>query len=290
MAVCFSTLTRPGDVVLSESLTYPGMKALANLFDFRLHGVPMDEYGLLPEAFAAACESTGAKLLYCVPTLQNPTTALMPVERRKEIAKIARTRGVVIIEDDIHGHLPAEPIPPLAGFAPEISCYIASTSKSLAPGLRISYLAAPATMLERLTPGLWLTTWMATPITAEIASLWIQNGTADRILEKRREEAAARQKLASEILGHLHCQSQTFGYHLWLHLPEPWRAEDFTEQASKQGVAVTPPSAFIVGRERLPHAVRLCLGAVRERDRLARGLRTLADILAQSPEPCSSIV
>ncbi len=290
MAVCFSTLTKPGDVVLTESLTYAGMKGLANLFHFKLRGVPMDEHGILPEAFEAACESTGAKLLYCVPTLQNPTNTVMPVERRKEIAAIARRHGVVIIEDDIHGLLPSEPVPPIAHFAPDITCYIASISKSIAPGLRISYLAVPENLVERLTPGLWLTTWMASPLTAEVATLWIQNGTADRILEKRRKEAAARQQLAADILADFQLQSHPFGYHIWLHLPEPWRAEDFTEQALKQRVVVTPPSAFIVGRERLPHAVRVCLGSVRERDRLADGLRILADILTRSPEPCCSSI
>ena len=288
MAVCFSTLTKPGDVVLTESLTYAGMKALANLFHFKLRGVPMDEQGMLPEAFQAACESTGAKLLYCVPTLQNPTNTVMPVERRKEIAAIARRHGVVIVEDDIHGLLPPEPVPPIAQFAPDITCYIASVSKAIAPGLRISYLAAPESLVERLTPGLWLTTWMASPLTAEVATLWIQNGTADRILEQRRKEATVRQQLAADILDGFQLQTHPYGYHIWLHLPEPWRAEDFTQQALKQQVVITPPSAFIVGRERLPHAVRVCLGGVRERDRLASGLRILADILTRSPEPCST--
>ncbi len=290
MAVCFSTLTKPGDVVLTESLTYAGMKGLANLFHFKLRGVPMDEHGMLPEAFQSACESTGAKFLYCVPTLQNPTNTVMPVERRKEVAAIARRHGVVIIEDDIHGLLPSKPVPPIAHFASDITCYIASISKSIAPGLRISYLAAPENLVERLTPGLWLTTWMASPLTAEVATLWIQNGTADRILEKRRKEAAARQKLAADILAGVQFQSHPFAYHIWLNLPEPWRAEDFTQQALKQRVVVTPPSAFIVGRERLPHAVRVCLGSVRERGRLAGGLRILADILTRSPEPCSSSI
>jgi DNA-binding transcriptional MocR family regulator len=266
------------------------MKALANAFHFRLHGVAMDEFGLLPQAFASACESTGAKLLYCVPTIQNPTAAVMPEARRREIAYIARHHGVTIIEDDIHGLLLPQPLPPISSFAPDHSCYIASLSKSMAPGLRISYLATSEEMVERLRPGLWITTWMAAPLMAEIATVWMQNGTADRMLEKRREEAAIRQSIAARALDGLRYQSHPFGYHLWLQLPEPWRAEDFTEQAAKRGVAVTSPTVFVVGRGSLPHAVRVCLGAVRSRERLAQGLETLSQILAQAPEPSRSVV
>ncbi|HEX9725917.1 MAG TPA: PLP-dependent aminotransferase family protein [Vicinamibacteria bacterium] len=290
LAVCFSTLTKPGEVVLTESLTYVGMKALANGFHFRLHGVAMDEFGMLPQAFAAACESTGAKLLYCVPTIQNPTAAVMPEARRKEIARIARHHGVMIIEDDIHGLLLPEPLPPISSFAPDHSCYIASLSKSMAPGLRISYVATSEEMVERLRPGLWITTWMAAPLMAEIATVWMQNGTADRMLEMRREEAAIRQKIAARALDGLRYQAHPFGYHLWLQLPEPWRAEDFIEQASKRGVAVTSPNVFVVERGSLPHAVRVCLGAVRSRERLAQGLETLSQILAQAPEPSRCVV
>ena len=290
LTVCFSTLVKPGDVVLTESLTYVGMKALASALHFRLHGVAMDEFGMLPEAFATACDSTGAKVLYCIPTIQNPTAAVVPEERRREIARIARHHGVTIIEDDIQGMLPPVPPPPIASFAPDNSCYIASLSKSMAPGLRISYVVASAELVERLRPGLWITTWMAAPLMAEIATVWIQNGTADRMLEKLREEAVFRQKLATRVLSGFRYQAHPFGYHLWLQLPEPWRAEDFTEQVSKRGVAVNSPSAFVVGRGSLPHAVRVCLGAVRSRERLVKGLETLTQVLAQSPEPSRCIV
>ena len=160
----------------------------------------------------------------------------------------------------------------------------------MAPGLRISYVVASAELVERLRPGLWITTWMAAPLMAEIATVWIQNGTADRMLGKLREEAAFRQKLATRVLSGFRYQAHPFGYHLWLQLPEPWRAEDFTEQVSKRGVAVNSPSAFVVGRGSLPHAVRVCLGAVRSRERLVKGLETLTQVLAQSPEPSRCIV
>jgi len=290
LTVCFSMLAMPGDVVLTESLTYVGIKALANAFHFRLHGVAMDDDGMMPEALAAACQSTGAKLLYCIPTIQNPTSTVMPEKRRREIARIARQYDVTIIEDDIQGLLPPEPLPPISTFAPERSCYIASASKSMAPGLRISYLATSPELVERLRPGLWMTSWMAAPLMAEIATIWIRDGTADRLLRRRREEAALRQRIAARVLDGWRFRSHPYGYHLWLQMPEPWRSEDFAEQAARRGVGVTSPSAFVVGRGSVPHAVRVCLGAVPSRERLTQGLETLANILAETPEPSRCIV
>ena len=105
LTAVFATLLRPGDLVLTESLTYAGMKALAELLHVRLQGLPMDAHGLRPDAFEDACRAGAAKALYCVPTLQNPTATVMPEARRREIAHIARAHGVLIVEDDVYGLL-----------------------------------------------------------------------------------------------------------------------------------------------------------------------------------------
>jgi DNA-binding transcriptional MocR family regulator len=68
-------------------------------------------------------------------------------------------------------------------------------------------------------------------------------------------------------------------------LPEPWRADDFVTQSRRKGVAVTSPEVFAVGRGATPHCVRICLGAVSDRERLAKGLEILAELLAASPPP-----
>ena len=85
MAVVLGTLAGPGDVVLTEALTYPGVKAIADLFRFELVGLAMDSQGILPDAFEKACRGGRTKALFCMPSLQNPTGAHMPVERRREI-------------------------------------------------------------------------------------------------------------------------------------------------------------------------------------------------------------
>ena len=74
-------------------------------------------------------------------------------------------------------------------------------------------------------------------------------------------------------------------FHLWLPLPEPWRTEEFVAQARARQVVVSPSEEFMVGREGAPHAVRVCLGATASRARLEEGLRRLAELLRNGPEP-----
>jgi DNA-binding transcriptional MocR family regulator len=134
--VIFATLTRPGDLVFTESLTYPGMKSLAQMLGLGLQGLPVDEHGLIPEAFEEACQADEARALYVIPTLQNPTCSIMPAERRRRIAEIGERHGVLIVEDDVHGLLVEKSPSPITTYAPEHSVYVASTGKSTCWRLR----------------------------------------------------------------------------------------------------------------------------------------------------------
>jgi DNA-binding transcriptional MocR family regulator len=290
LTAVLATLLRPGDLVLTESLTYAGMKALAELLHVRLQGLPMDAHGLRPDAFEDACRAGAARALYCVPTLQNPTAAVMPESRRREVAAIARAHGVLIVEDDVYGLLLDPAPPPLTSFAPEISYYLTGTAKLLAPGLRIGYLLAPPGEWARLVGGVRATTWMAAPLMAEIAARWIADGTADEARRRKRVEVAARQAVAREVLGRYRVQSQPESFHLWLSLPEPWRSDAFAAHARRRGVLVGPSQTFLVGPGAAPAAVRVCLGPPRDREQLLKGLRTLAEAIEERPEAMAMIV
>ena len=289
LTVVLATLLEPGDVLLTESLTYAGLQPVAGLLRLRLRGVALDGQGILPDALDAACGETRAKALYLIPTLHNPTTAVIPEARRRELAAVAERHGVRIIEDDVHGLLSTDRPAPLTTLAPDRSYYLTSTSKTLAPGLRIAYVAAPPADVPRLAASLRATTWAVAPLTAAVASHWIRDGTADRILEARRLEARERQTLARERLAGLDVDAQPEAYYLWLRLPEPWRAESFAAEARARRVRVTPADAFVVDRAQPPHAVRLCIGAARSRETLARGLDTVA-ALARSGGVASGAV
>ena len=290
LTVVLATLLEPGDVLLTESLTYAGLKSVAGLLHLRLRGLPTDAFGLRPDALEDACREGGAKALYLIPTHHNPTTVVMPDERRREVVKVARAHGLAVVEDDVHGLLPEVRPRPIAALAPERSYYLTSTSKTLAPGLRIAYVAAPPAMVSRLAASLRATTWAVAPLTAALASTWIGNGTADALLAARRQEARARQAIAVEALAGADLQTQPEAYYLWLRLPEPWRGDAFAAEARARGVLVTPAEAFAVGREPAPHAVRLCLGAARTRESLRRGLDVVAGLLRAEDAAGSAVV
>jgi DNA-binding transcriptional MocR family regulator len=290
MVAIFSALARPGDRVLTEALTYPGMKALSSLLHLPLEGVAMDGEGVRVDALAEALASTGAKFLYCMPTIHNPTGGVLSEARRRAIAELARAHDVAIIEDDVHRFLVPDAPPPIAHFAPERTYHIAGTSKAIAGGLRVAFVTAPRAAVGRLEQRIWATTWMAPPLMAEIAALWIENGTADRLGAEQRREAAARQALARALLGEIAAKAHPHALHLWLELPDPWRSESFAREALGRGVAIAPAEIFAVGRAPIPHAVRVGLGAAHDRAELARALHILAELLASAPASGPSIV
>lgn len=289
MTVAFTALSRPGDVVLTEALTYPGMKLIAGMLQLRLHGVPMDEHGLKPDAFDAACRSLQPKALYCMPTLQNPTAVTMPEARRREIAKIAETHGVAVIEDDIYGFLDEDAPPPLSQFAPSVGHFVLSVSKCLAPGLRAGFLVVPPGDTAAYAAAVRTTVWMAPPLAVEIAARWIQDGTGERLSSSLRQEAMVRQRMVQARLQGFAYATQPHSLHGWLTLPEPWRASQFAAEARDRGVLVSPAEAFVVARP-APQAVRICTGAVRSREQLARGIDTILTLLRSTPEEHLSIM
>src|SRR6266481_5973130 len=193
-------LTAPGDVVLTEAFTFPGMKAAAEKLRVRLIGVPMDAEGVQPDALRHACEQHNPKAVYLTPTLHNPTTATMSPERRKAVADIIRNSGTVLIEDDAYGLL--EPsASPIANLIPERTYLAVSLSKCIAPALRVSCLLVPdATSEQAMRGNLQAPTQMPAPLMVALVIQWLKSGVADQIIAAIRNEAVGRQKLAGKIL------------------------------------------------------------------------------------------
>lgn len=250
----------------------------------------MDVDGILPESFARACEEESVRALYVIPTLQNPTSAVIPLQRRKEIIAIARQHGVAILEDDVYGFLHPDHPTPIAAMAPEITYFFTSTAKVIAPGLRVGYLAAPEEKVDRLAAGIWATTGMASPLLADVVASWVDGGELEWFIDARREMALRRNELARRILPAAGLRGHSHGFHLWLELPEPWRTEDFLLHARRRGVSVTSAQAFAVGRHDPVHAVRISLSPVADESRLESALQVLAEILEQPPEPGDVVV
>lgn len=286
----FTVLTQPGDLVVTESLTYPGIRSLADLFRVNIKGLEIDDEGVVPESFEAACRAGPVAAIYLTPTIHNPTATTLPLERRIEIARIAAQYNVPIVEDDIYGPLIGGNPPPIFTMAENDCYYICGTSKTVAPGLRIGYLVAPARMVQYLANAVHATTWSAPPLNAEIVTSWIESGTAERILAMHRAESGRRLALARRILAGFDTVIPEIGYHLWLRLPEEWRNADFVQAAHANGVAISPSNLFAVDPADAPPAIRVSLGLPDTAGLVEEGLVRLRDTLLGHNMPKNLII
>jgi DNA-binding transcriptional MocR family regulator len=277
-----------GEVVLTEALTFPGMKAAAGKLGVRLVGVAMDGQGVLPEALAKAIKLHKPKAVYLTPIMHNPTTATMGKARRKEVAEILRRSKTMLIEDDAYGALdPSQQL--LAALAPEQTFLTISLSKCLAPALRVSFLVAPDRLAAQALRGsLRATSQMAPPLMSALVIEWLRSGEAERIIAAIRHEAAGRQLLAARILKGQSFAAHPKGHHLWLPLPDRWRRSDFVAELLRQGLAVVGSEAFATD-QMPPHAVRICLGAARNRAELSTALQLLLGTLRRAMMPAEVV-
>ena len=288
-AATLMALADAGETLMVEELTWSGTRALASLLRLSLKPVAMDDEGLIPDALEAATKATGARLLYVQPTNQNPTTATMSDSRRRQIAAVAVRCGITMIEDDIYGYLDPEPPPPLASYAPDHTVYITGASKCLAPALRVGFAALPEDRVGRFSAAARATNWMAPPLMAEILARWIGDGTASTLIGRMGRETAARQQLGARSLAGMSFRAAPAGMHLWLQLPEPWRAQDAVAAALAQGVSLPPTELFVPGRAETPHAIRIALGATKDHSELERALAVVRRLLEMRPEPCLAV-
>lgn len=282
LLVAMLTLLPRGGDVLVEEVTYAGFKQLAAHLGLTLHGVGMDGSGLCPADLDAVCRRTSARVLYTMPALQNPTGVSTPPARLDEIAAIARRHDLVVVEDDTYGFLAPE-APLLASKASDRTVVVTSFSKSVAGGFRIGYVAAHPRWREGLASAIWNTTLMASPLTAELASALIADGTAARIVEWKRGETRARQELARQRFSGISPETHPASPHVWLPLERPWRGDSFAAAARARGVLVSPGSAFAAREGASPRAVRVALGPPRSRERLEAGLARLCDLQRERP-------
>lgn len=277
-------LTRVGDHIACEALTYPGILSAIQRQGRHAYGIAMDQEGMLPEALREACRRQPIAMVICVPSQQNPTTAVMSPARRAALAEVARECDLILVDDDLYGFLNDTPQPALASYAPERSVYLGSLSKAVAPAIRLGYLHAPASWLPRLTASVRSSIWMVSPLGAQLASQLINSGEAAQMAEAQREEARQRQLLLASALAGQPYRAQVAGFHAWLPLPAGWSSgEQFAALARANRLLVSAGESYLTpqGGTLAPH-LRLSLMNL-PRSQLVLALDKLAGLLTGGP-------
>lgn len=279
--VLLRRLVGVGGLLVAERLSYGPLRLLAESAGVRTLGLDIDEDGIRPDSFEAACRQHKPNALYCNPTVQNPTTAIMPRERRLALAEIARRFGVAIIEDDALGMLHPEAPQPIAAFAPDITWYVMTTTKCLAHGLRLAYLVMPAEERAQrvIAPVEHLSYWHPTPLLAAMTTQWINSGVAAEITGTIHQECISREQAARKALAGFDVHSKPGSMHIWLDLPQTWRGREFMHAAERRGVLLRSAEFFAVDDQCISNAIRLSLSTPPTLADVRRGLEALRTLL-----------
>lgn len=280
--LALSCIVRAGDVVLTENLTDHGVIGLANVLGFSLRGLPTDAEGVLPDAFEAACAVGGVRALVLIPTLNNPTSHVAGPGRRAAIADIARRNGVFVVEDEVYKPLLDTPLPSISQMVPDLGFFVTSFTKTVLTGLRVGYLVVPPHYSIRAASILRVTSWSGAYLLAEIATRWVEDGTAQRLLGVQREEARARQRLVATTLGAHVASSHPLSLCAWLKVPPHWTEDGLVRSLAERRVAVTPSDPFIAGGNH-GGGIRICLGGHFTAAALTQALTTVRQTFEQLP-------
>jgi DNA-binding transcriptional MocR family regulator len=278
LAAALIATLHPGDVVAVDALTYPGFKVLAQSLHLELAPVPVTAHGTSLDALERLCAARPVRAIYTMPTLHNPLGSVMSESDRIRLAAIARRHASLIIEDASYAYLVENPPAPLAMLAPDVTIYVSGVSKSIAPGLRIGYLAAPAPLVPALERAIRSTTWNTPALTVMIACRWLDDGTVERLEAGKRDDARARQAIARDALAGLPQVSHPASYFVWLPLPQGARADRVAAALAHHHISVSTAEPFATTTHS-PQALRLALGSA-DLKSLPATLRTVARVVS----------
>lgn len=239
--------------------------------------IPANASGPDMIALRQLCQRRRIRAIYTMPTLHNPLGWVLNDHQRKELALIARTFDLLIIEDAVYAFLVRRQPPPLANYAPERTVYITGFAKSIATGLRVGIVSCPKDTRAALERAIRATTWNTPSLMVTIICGWIKDGTITRFESLKRRDARQRQALARKILSNCECTGHPGSYFLWLPLPPEIRADRLVHRLMQQQISVSTADPFCTSNN-VPHAIRLALGSVNMNE-LSEALTTIRDAI-----------
>ena len=218
-----------------------------------------------------------------MPECQNPTALTLPENRRRELAEIARRYGLILIEDDHYSFLENTACPPVSALLPERSVYIAGTSKSLSPGLRVAFMKTAPDLRGAVEQGLYNINLTTSHFNMEVVARLVESGLADKMMTQKRREAERRSQLAEEVGQGLVWQGNLRDYFRWLLLPPGWTGHELELRAAAMGIRLYGAERFFIGKGEPPAAARISLSAASSLQELENGLSQLRRLLSQPP-------
>ncbi|MFQ5855063.1 MAG: PLP-dependent aminotransferase family protein [Anaerolineae bacterium] len=283
----------PGDAVVIEAPTYLGALQTFGAAGARLLSVPLDGHGLRLEVLQGLLARHRPKFIYTLPTCQNPSGVTQSLKRRLGLLALASRFGVPVVEDDPYGPLYYDEAPPrsLKGLASHDGViYLSTFSKIMFPGLRLGWIAAPWSVLERLSFIKQRIDLYGNSLAQWATAVFIRDGHLKAHLIRVRGIYPRQRQAMTDAL-HTRCPELEFqvpdgGFNLWCRLPAGLKARDLLEEAGRRGVAFVPGEVFYAeaGGE---DALRLNFSSQTEsriREGIARLGRALAALKARAAE------
>lgn len=261
-------LLAPGDTVLVEELSYGGALTRIRKRGVTIVPVPLDAEGMRVDALSDALDGlkargVTAKYLYTIPTIQNPTGSILPLERREQVLALARRHGVPVFEDECYADLiwaGTEAPPAFYALDPAQVIHIGSFSKTLAPALRTAYAVAPWPVLSRL---LSLKTDAGTGaveqmLVAEYFSAHFDSHVAalSGVLEGKLRTMI--EAVEREFGSAAECFVPKGGIFLWLRLPDAVDVRTLVKPAAERGIQFNPGPEWACDPEAAKSQLRLC--------------------------------
>jgi len=283
--LCLQAVTRPGDAVAIESPAFYGcLQALERLQLRAVEVATHPREGVQPESLAAVLEREPVKACWFMPNFQNPLGALMPPERKRQVAELLARHQVPLIEDDVYAELyfGVRRPPPVKAFdSGGWVMHCGSFSKSLAPGYRVGWAAAGR--FARRVEELKLSSTLSVAVPSQLAILqFLKEGGYDKHLRGLRATLERQRQIAMEaIVKHfpaaVRATQPEGGYFIWLELPAAVDALELHRLALSQNISIAPGPLFSADR-RFRHHIRLNYGHPRP-EQLGPALKTLGRLV-----------
>ncbi|MFJ8645111.1 PLP-dependent aminotransferase family protein [Streptomyces sp. NPDC093546] len=282
-----TTTLEAGDVVLVEDPCYLAALQTFGFAGARVVPVPTDDDGIIPEALDEIAAREPAKLLYLVPTFQNPTGRTLPAARRTAVAETAARHGFWIVEDDPYGELryDGEQVPWIATSpaASDRTILLGSFSKIMAPGMRLGYLRAPAAIRRSCVIAKQAADLHTSTVDQAVAARYLRDSDLDAHIRTIRDAYRGRRDalldgLPAALPAGSRWNQPAGGMFVWARLPEGSDATQLLQVAIGHEVAYVPGAPFFAG-EPDPAALRLSF-TTHSPEEITEGLRRLAKAFA----------